>query len=108
MTGHLLGAAGALESIVCIKAIGAGVIPPTINLESPDDDCLLDHVRGDPREVEVRSALNNSFGFGGHNAPPGFTSPDALGWLPHNRAPPGGSRPPWLPAPTPPQRLPAV
>ncbi len=77
MTGHLLGAAGALESIVCIKAIGAGVIPPTINLESPDDDCLLDHVLGDPREVEVRSALNNSFGFGGHNASLVFTSADA-------------------------------
>ena len=77
MTGHLLGAAGALESVVCIKAIGTGMIPPTINLDSPDDDCRLDHVTGGPRRVEVRSALNNSFGFGGHNASLVFTAADA-------------------------------
>jgi 3-oxoacyl-[acyl-carrier-protein] synthase II len=77
MTGHLLGAAGALESVVCIKAIGTGVIPPTINLDNPDDDCRLDHVTGGPRRVEVRSALNNSFGFGGHNASLVFTAADA-------------------------------
>jgi 3-oxoacyl-[acyl-carrier-protein] synthase II len=77
MTGHLLGAAGALESVVCIKAIGTGRIPPTINLDSPDGDCRLDHVAGAPRHVEVRSALNNSFGFGGHNASLVFTAADA-------------------------------
>jgi 3-oxoacyl-[acyl-carrier-protein] synthase II len=77
MTGHLLGASGALESVVCIKAIKTGMIPPTINLDSPDDDCQLDHVTGGPRRVEVRSALNNSFGFGGHNASLVFTAADA-------------------------------
>jgi 3-oxoacyl-[acyl-carrier-protein] synthase II len=77
MTGHLLGAAGALESVACIKAIGTGMIPPTINLDSPDDDCRLDHVAGGARRVEVRSALNNSFGFGGHNASLVFTAIDA-------------------------------
>jgi 3-oxoacyl-[acyl-carrier-protein] synthase II len=77
MTGHLLGAAGALESVVCIKAIGTGMIPPTINLDSPDEDCRLDHVAGGPRRAEVRSALNNSFGFGGHNASLVFTAIDA-------------------------------
>ncbi len=77
MTGHLLGAAGALESVVCLKAIETGLIPATINLENPSDDCRLDHVTGSPRAVEVRSALNNSFGFGGHNASLVFTSADA-------------------------------
>jgi 3-oxoacyl-(acyl-carrier-protein) synthase len=77
MTGHLLGAAGALESVACIKAIGTGMIPPTINLDSPDDDCQLDHVAGGARRVEVRSALNNSCGFGGHNASLVFTAIDA-------------------------------
>ncbi len=77
MTGHLLGAAGALESVVCVKAIGTGMIPPTINLDNPDEDCRLDHVTGGPRTVEVRSALNNSFGFGGHNASLVFTAADA-------------------------------
>ncbi|MHB8508859.1 MAG: beta-ketoacyl-ACP synthase II [Candidatus Dormibacteria bacterium] len=67
MTGHLLGAAGALESIVCIKAIQTGRIPPTINLDAPDPACLLDHVTV-ARVAKVRHALNNSFGFGGHNA----------------------------------------
>ncbi|HXA43149.1 MAG TPA: beta-ketoacyl-ACP synthase II [Candidatus Solibacter sp.] len=77
MTGHLLGAAGALESVVCVKAIETGMIPATINLDNPSDDCRLDHVTGSPRAVEVRSALNNSFGFGGHNASLVFTSADA-------------------------------
>lgn len=77
MTGHLLGAAGALESVACIKAIETGMVPPTINLDSPDDDCDLDHVVGAARRVEVRSALNNSFGFGGHNASLVFTAIDA-------------------------------
>ena len=77
MTGHLLGAAGALESVVCVKAIETGLVPATINLDNPSDDCRLDHVQGEPRAVEVRSALNNSFGFGGHNASLVFTSADA-------------------------------
>jgi 3-oxoacyl-[acyl-carrier-protein] synthase II len=68
MTGHLLGAAGALESLVCVKAIETGMIPPTINLEHPDPECDLDHVRGAARRARVDVALNNSFGFGGHNA----------------------------------------
>jgi 3-oxoacyl-[acyl-carrier-protein] synthase II len=68
MTGHLLGAAGALESLVCVKVIETGWIPPTINLTDPDPECALDHVAGTARRQQVRVALNNSFGFGGHNA----------------------------------------
>ncbi len=67
MTGHLLGGAGALESIACVLAIRDGVIPPTINLEDPDPECDLDYVPEKKREVEVRTAMTNSFGFGGHN-----------------------------------------
>jgi 3-oxoacyl-[acyl-carrier-protein] synthase II len=68
MTGHLLGAAGVVETIVCMKAIETGVIPPTINLDQPDDECDLDFVPHTAREHKVKVALNNSFGFGGHNA----------------------------------------
>ena len=68
MTGHLLGGAGALESIVCILAIRDGVVPPTINYETPDPECDLDYVPNEGREVAVRRAMTNSFGFGGHNA----------------------------------------
>jgi 3-oxoacyl-[acyl-carrier-protein] synthase II len=68
MTGHLLGAAGAVEMAVCVKAIETGIIPPTINLENPDDECDLDFVPLKAREKKVRVAVNNSFGFGGHNA----------------------------------------
>ena len=68
MTGHLLGAAGALESLVCVKAIETGWIPPTINLDHPDPECNLNHVRGAAVQQTVDLALNNSFGFGGHNA----------------------------------------
>ncbi len=64
MTGHLLGGAGALESIACVLAIRDGVIPPTINLEDPDPECDLDYVPEKKREVEVRTAMTNSFGFG--------------------------------------------
>ncbi len=67
MTGHLLGAAGAVETIVCAKAIQTGMIPPTMNLENPGEECDLDFVAGKAREHKVRVALNNSFGFGGHN-----------------------------------------
>jgi 3-oxoacyl-[acyl-carrier-protein] synthase II len=68
MTGHLLGAAGVVETIVCAKVIQTGVIPPTMNLENPDDECDLDFVPKTARQHKVRIALNNSFGFGGHNA----------------------------------------
>jgi len=67
MTGHLLGAAGAVETVVCLKTINTGVIPPTINLHSPDQECDLDFVPLTAREAKVKVALNNSFGFGGHN-----------------------------------------
>ncbi len=68
MTGHLLGAAGAIELIACIKAIETGLIPPTINLDNPDPACDLDYTPHKTREAKVEIALNNSFGFGGHNA----------------------------------------
>jgi len=68
MTGHLLGAAGAVESVVCALAIASGVIPPTINLEDPDEGCDLDFTANTAKERKVTTCLNNSFGFGGHNA----------------------------------------
>ncbi len=68
MTGHLLGAAGALEAIICLLAIRDGVMPPTINLERPDPECDLDFIPHVARRKEVRAALSNSLGFGGHNA----------------------------------------
>ena len=68
MTGHLLGGAGAVEMAACAMAIRDGIIPPTINLEHPDELCDLDYVPNKAREKKVRVALNNSFGFGGHNA----------------------------------------
>ena len=67
MTGHLLGAAGAVEFIACMEAIRSGLIPPTINYRTPDPQCDLDYVPNKPRETRVSIALNNSFGFGGHN-----------------------------------------
>ncbi len=68
MTGHLLGASGALEALICTKALNEGVIPPTINYETPDPECDLDYVPNKPREAQIKHALSNSFGFGGHNA----------------------------------------
>jgi 3-oxoacyl-[acyl-carrier-protein] synthase II len=68
MIGHLLGGAGSVESAVCILTMKHGVVPPTINLENPDPECDLDYVPNVAREKKVKIALNNSFGFGGHNA----------------------------------------
>jgi 3-oxoacyl-[acyl-carrier-protein] synthase II len=68
MTGHMLGAAGAVEGAVCALAIERGVVPPTIHYETPDPDCDLDYVPNEARELDVTLALSNSFGFGGQNA----------------------------------------
>jgi 3-oxoacyl-[acyl-carrier-protein] synthase II len=68
MTGHMLGAAGAVEGAVCALAIANGAVPPTIHYETPDPDCDLDCVPNEARQMDVRLALSNSFGFGGHNA----------------------------------------
>ena len=68
MTGHLLGGAGAVEMAICALAIRDSIIPPTINLENPGDECDLDYTPNKAREKKVRVAVNNSFGFGGHNA----------------------------------------
>ncbi|MDD2481875.1 MAG: beta-ketoacyl-ACP synthase II [Lutispora sp.] len=68
MTGHLLGAAGGIEAIACLMAINEGVIPPTINYNTKDENCDLDYVPNHARKVEVSYAMSNSLGFGGHNA----------------------------------------
>ena len=68
MTGHMLGAAGAVESAVAAMAIHSSVMPPTINYRTPDEECDLDYVPNEARRGEVRLALSNAFGFGGHNA----------------------------------------
>jgi 3-oxoacyl-[acyl-carrier-protein] synthase II len=68
MTGHTLGAAGALSAIAAVKAMHEGYIPPTINLDTPDPECDLDYVPNEPRQAEVKVALVNGFGFGGQNA----------------------------------------
>ncbi len=75
MTGHLLGAAGAVESIATILAVHHGVVPPTINLDDPDDALDLDVAALKARHLEIPAALNDSFGFGGHNAVLVFTKP---------------------------------
>jgi 3-oxoacyl-[acyl-carrier-protein] synthase II len=67
-TGHMLGAAGAVEMIACAKAIETGIVPPTINYQVPDPECDLDYVPNTARQMTVNAILSNSFGFGGHNA----------------------------------------
>jgi 3-oxoacyl-[acyl-carrier-protein] synthase II len=67
-TGHMLGAAGAVEMSVCVLAIKHGIVPPTINYQVPDPECDLDYVPNTARELKVNAIINNSFGFGGHNA----------------------------------------
>ncbi len=68
MTGHLLGASGALEALICVKAMQDGIMPPTINYETPDPVCDLDYVPNQARRARLRNVISNSFGFGGHNA----------------------------------------
>jgi 3-oxoacyl-[acyl-carrier-protein] synthase II len=68
MTGHLLGAGGAVEAVVCAKVLTAGMIPPTINYEHPDPACDLDYVPNTARTAAIKTIMSNSFGFGGHNA----------------------------------------
>ena len=68
MTGHALGAAGAIESISVIKALETGLIPPTIHLNEKDEDCDLDYVPNEAREYDIDTAMSFSLGFGGHNA----------------------------------------
>jgi 3-oxoacyl-[acyl-carrier-protein] synthase II len=77
MTGHLLGASGALEALFCVRALETGILPPTINLEHPDPECALDHVANAARRASARIALSNSFGFGGANASLVFSLPGA-------------------------------
>jgi 3-oxoacyl-(acyl-carrier-protein) synthase len=67
-TGHMLGAAGAVEMAVCAMAIKHNIVPPTINYTTPDPECDLDYVPNTAREMTVNAIVNNSFGFGGHNS----------------------------------------
>jgi len=66
--GHLIGAAGAIEEIATVLTLHHGIIHPTINYKTPDPDCDLDYVPNTARKAEVRAAISNGFGFGGHNA----------------------------------------
>jgi 3-oxoacyl-[acyl-carrier-protein] synthase II len=75
MTGHLMGASGALEAIFSVMSLRSGVIPPTINYEYPDPECDLDYVPNHARQVELVNVMSNSFGFGGHNASIILTQP---------------------------------
>jgi 3-oxoacyl-[acyl-carrier-protein] synthase II len=78
MTGHLLGAGGALEATFCVMAIKNGIVPPTINLNSPDPDCDLDYTPNQSKQKRIDVAMSNSFGFGGHNSVLVFANPDQL------------------------------
>jgi 3-oxoacyl-[acyl-carrier-protein] synthase II len=66
--GHSLGASGGIELVITVKALQQRVVPPTINLDTPDPECDLDYTPNQPRERRLRAAMSNSFGFGGHNA----------------------------------------
>ena len=68
MTGHLFGAAGGIEAIITLQALRHGLLPPTINLDNPDDECGLNHIRNVAVKSDITYALSNAFGFGGHNA----------------------------------------
>ena len=68
MTGHMLGAAGAIEAVICLKALEDGIIPPTLHLEEPDPECDLNYVPNQAVKAQVDLVLSNSLGFGGHNA----------------------------------------
>ena len=68
MTGHLLGATGAIEAIATAMSIKNSIIPPTINLDEPSPECDLDYTPKEPKEREIKYAISNTFGFGGHNA----------------------------------------
>jgi len=76
MTGHLLGAGGALEATFCVMAIKTGIVPPTINLNTPDPDCDLDYTPNQSKQKRIDVAMSNSFGFGGHNSVLVFANPD--------------------------------
>jgi 3-oxoacyl-[acyl-carrier-protein] synthase II len=73
---HLLGAAGAMEAAATVMALERGMLPPTINLDTPDPECDLDYVPNKPRKADVNVAISNSFGFGGHNATLVIRKPD--------------------------------
>ncbi|HLH73048.1 MAG TPA: beta-ketoacyl-[acyl-carrier-protein] synthase II, partial [Chloroflexota bacterium] len=68
MTGHMMGAAGAIEAMSCVLAIKTGILPPTINYENPDPDCDLDYVPNQKREAQPSVAMSTSMGLGGHNS----------------------------------------
>jgi len=68
MTGHMMGATGALEAIFCVQAVREGILPPTIHYETPDPECDLDYIPNNAREKKISLAISNAFGFGGHNA----------------------------------------
>ncbi|MGF1426899.1 beta-ketoacyl-[acyl-carrier-protein] synthase family protein [Kitasatospora sp. LaBMicrA B282] len=89
-TGHLLGAAGAVEAVVSVLALATGALPPTLNLADPDPDCALDHITETARRTAVRAVLSNSFAFGGHNLSLVFAAPTSRA----NRSPHPGEQTP--------------